>query len=358
MRTLFRLAAGFCIGLSLLQSPGRAATIAVVEPESDGKAALINVEGDFNLGDDKTFTKLALQFDTAVILFSSNGGNLSAGLAIGKAIRLRQYSTIVMPGTICASACALAWLGGVKRYMPDGAQIGFHAAYNDDNGQLQESGIANALVGSYLNQIGLPENAVAYITHAAPQSIQWLTPNDARQNGIYLETVAAMPPIAASETPVTTPLPPTNDIKVAAGIDLFGNDLAGMPLRKLGWNGCVAACAAHSSCKAFTYNSKSDTCFLKSNADLAVHYEPATSGYLDALASQIRDSQLRILQRTDVVGGDYAHFNGGTMETCVRRCDEDPKCRAFTFIAKKTQCWLKSQAGSTIPKLGVVSGLR
>jgi hypothetical protein len=48
-----------------------------------------------------------------------------------------------------------------------GAQIGFHAAYIEKAGRASESGVGNALVGSYLTQIGLSENAVVYITQAA-----------------------------------------------------------------------------------------------------------------------------------------------------------------------------------------------
>jgi hypothetical protein len=82
----------------------------------------------------------------------------------------------------CALACALAWLGGTRRFMGRGAQIGFHSAYNAESGR--ETGVGNAIVGAYLNRIGLPYSAVIYITQATPDSMTWLTISDAKQIGI------------------------------------------------------------------------------------------------------------------------------------------------------------------------------
>ena len=89
-----------------------------------------------------------------------------------------------MEGKRCASACALAWLGGTPRFMGDGALVGFHAAYVQQGGQPTENGVGNALVGSYLTQIGLSDNAVIYITKAAPTGMTWLNYRDAEQIGI------------------------------------------------------------------------------------------------------------------------------------------------------------------------------
>jgi hypothetical protein len=62
--------------------------------------------------------------------------------------------------------------------------IGFHAAYIQIEGRPSESGVGNALVGSYLTQIGLSETAVVYITKAAPTQLTLLTLQDAERIGI------------------------------------------------------------------------------------------------------------------------------------------------------------------------------
>jgi hypothetical protein len=68
--------------------------------------------------------------------------------------------------------------------MERGAKIGFHAAYTVNEGRASESGVGNALVGSYLTQIGLSETAVIYITKAAPTQLTLLTLQDAERIGI------------------------------------------------------------------------------------------------------------------------------------------------------------------------------
>ncbi len=345
--------------LALITITAQSAVISIISPETSDHAAIVLVEGDFVLGDDKYFTKIALQLDHAIIVFSSDGGNLSAGLGIGKAIRLRQYDSFVMKNSTCASACAIAWLGGIHRYMQDNARIGFHAAYSDNNGELQESGIANALIGSYLNQLGLPENAIGYITHAAPQSMQRLDVSEARANGIDVQA-AQNEQVGQPNTTPSTQESNSLDFKVAVGVDLFGFDLPGMPLHHMTWTNCSESCSTNSNCKAFTFtfNLKSHTCFLKENANLAVLYGPATSGYKNELSQEIRQSNINILQRTDVVGTDFRNLGNTTMEDCLRTCDSDSDCRAFSFIPMTKQCWLKSAIRTVKKKMGVVSGMK
>jgi hypothetical protein len=71
------------------------------------------------------------------------------------------------------------------------AQVGFHAAYDGQTHQVTSSG--NALVGAYLNKIGLPYSAVIYITSAAPESITWLSKPDAENLGIEVSLFNAAP---------------------------------------------------------------------------------------------------------------------------------------------------------------------
>jgi hypothetical protein len=145
---------------------------------------IIFVTGDLALGDEKKFIDVALSSGNAVVVLQSPGGNLIAGIEIGKAIHLKGFATYVPDNIQCVSACALAWLGGRIRYMSKTARVGFHAAYIDNGGQAAVSSSGNALVGAYLNQIGLPPPAIVYITEASPQGMQWLTFTDAQRYGI------------------------------------------------------------------------------------------------------------------------------------------------------------------------------
>src|SRR5262245_9841528 len=101
-----------------------AATIRVAQV-NNGPIVLIN--GDFVSEDISEFQAKTGPLSKAIIILESDGGSVLAGIQIGETIRLKNFATFVSDGTRCASACALAWLGGAKRYMGPGARVGFHA---------------------------------------------------------------------------------------------------------------------------------------------------------------------------------------------------------------------------------------
>jgi hypothetical protein len=170
--------------LLLLSNSSLAASISLAPLDNDPAHARVAVDGRFEAGDEIKFRTEVGRLTKAVVVFNSDGGNLLAGIEIGKTIRLKSFATAVLNGLRCASSCAFAWLGGSPRLMERGAQIGFHAAYTLDGGRASESGVGNALVGSYLTQIGLSEAAVVYITQAAPTQLTLLTLQDAERIGI------------------------------------------------------------------------------------------------------------------------------------------------------------------------------
>jgi hypothetical protein len=167
----------------------RAANIEVRYLEAT--TALVMIEGDLELGDIEAFRNKVAPLAKATVAFRSDGGSLLAGIRIGMLSRVKNFITIVPDGAQCASACAVAWLGGVRRFMGKGSKVGFHAAYVQKAGATTESGPGNAVLGAYLDQIGLPEDAIVYITQAAPNSMKWLNLDDAAQHGIE---VAMLPP--------------------------------------------------------------------------------------------------------------------------------------------------------------------
>src|SRR5215467_7996279 len=71
------------------------------------------------------FAAKAASLSSAFVAFSSDGCSLLAGLRIGEAIRRKRFSTIVPEGRRCASACALAWLGGIGALLGPGAKSVF-----------------------------------------------------------------------------------------------------------------------------------------------------------------------------------------------------------------------------------------
>jgi hypothetical protein len=205
--TLIRLS---IVTVALLQFllaavPVWAADVRVL-PGDNGKPNVVILSGDLVLGDQKKFISQTLSLDAAIVLFESRGGNLVAGIEIGKAIRLKDFVTYVPADTICASACAFAWLGGTKRLLSRSAKVGFHAVSINEGGVSRESGMGNAIAGAYLNQLGLPTRAVTYITAASPDDMRWLTIADAGRVGIEASVFDPQTP-QISQSPTNTDRP-------------------------------------------------------------------------------------------------------------------------------------------------------
>jgi len=166
----------------------------------DNKSVLILVEGDFELDDVEKFRGKVATLSTprVTVAFRSDGGSLVAGIRIGTVIREKKFATVIPDAASCASACALAWLGGTKRFMGQGASVGFHAAYVLKSYGPVESGSGNAILGAYLNQLGLSEEAILYITKTAPTSIQWMNLHDANEQGIAAAMLSPQQGVAPS----------------------------------------------------------------------------------------------------------------------------------------------------------------
>jgi tol-pal system protein YbgF len=63
------------------------------------------------------------------VILESGGGYLEDGYKLGKVFRDRGVTTIIQDNKMCASSCAVAFLGGKKRYVADKGSILFHAPY-------------------------------------------------------------------------------------------------------------------------------------------------------------------------------------------------------------------------------------
>ena len=172
-----------------------------IEPNATPSSALIGIDGTLVPEDIEQFRTKVVGIKNATVLFRGDGGSVLAAIRLGRYIRLKNWSTHVPADTTCASACALAWLGGTRRLASPTARIGFHAAHAIKGGQVTETGLGNAMVGAYLNELGLSEEAIVYITSAEPRSMRWLTTRDAVTFGIELETLPtrnAQPPPSAT----------------------------------------------------------------------------------------------------------------------------------------------------------------
>ena len=182
MGKAYRIASALALA-TLFASAAHAAEFKIFRSENDKEASLIVMRGEIELGDDAKLKELLVGLKTPpLIMLESPGGNLSASLGMGLAIRNAGANTIVDEKALCASGCALAWLGGKNRIAFPTSKIALHAASKGDGGEVTAAG--NALIGVYMTRLGLGADAVLFATSAEPSSFNYLTFKTARSLGI------------------------------------------------------------------------------------------------------------------------------------------------------------------------------
>lgn len=226
-----------------------------VEPNPGGPA-LIRVTGPIVQEDAAKFEGIASGYTSAFVVFDSHGGSVYAALKMGTLIREKRFTTLVGSDTVCASACALAWLGGTTRFMAANAHIGFHAAFMDQNGNKVTVGFGNAMIGAYLAKLGLPDQAIYYVTQAPPDDITWLSYDEAPGKGIAvrlfptnpaLASVRPAPPVAhqlAQNSPAQANTPSANPSQSDENLVQIAAKTFAQNYRANGISGVIAATQA------------------------------------------------------------------------------------------------------------------
>jgi hypothetical protein len=129
--TALALAALTYLALGLFPNVTRAASVS----PADGLACEYNISGPIADGDLEKL-KAAVPRGSSLCL-DSPGGDFLEGLAIAEWLAGRNITTVVGSGSVCYSACAIAFMGGSdweqiylpKRKLHLGGKLGFHAPY-------------------------------------------------------------------------------------------------------------------------------------------------------------------------------------------------------------------------------------
>ena len=179
----------------LAASPANAARIGY--DDAAAEMTLISVVGEFSSGDadrfDAVATRALQRGYPTVVLFSSPGGHLATGPHIGLTIHRSGFFTMVADFDACASACAVAWLGGRERFAGPAARIGFHQGYWRDENGLHPTVEGNAVVAHYLGLLSLPESVVWAVMKAGPEDMGWLSFGIADEIGLSVLAVEDRP---------------------------------------------------------------------------------------------------------------------------------------------------------------------
>jgi hypothetical protein len=125
------------------------------------------------------------------VWLNSPGGNLFAGMELGRIIRKRGASTHIVdhrtirPGT-CYSACAMTFLGGVYRFNENGGRYGVHRAslLVGPNGKLDLGEDLSTAIGSYIREMGVDPRLLDLCMKAGRDEMYVLSSQEAKGLGV------------------------------------------------------------------------------------------------------------------------------------------------------------------------------
>jgi len=124
----------------------------------------------------------------SIVAFHSPGGSADDGMQIGRIIRKRRLQTLVAQvkpdigfskPAICASSCALAFLGGTRRTVGKGSQYGVHnlnSAGVAVPSPLAMGQAAAAVVAQYVSDMGLSSDFLTLMVSfdSSKDEIYWI----------------------------------------------------------------------------------------------------------------------------------------------------------------------------------------
>ncbi len=156
--------------------------------------------------------------------------------------------------------------------------------------------------------------------------------------------------------------------RAQASFDRPGNDYLRTPIPSGDPALCALQCERDRRCRAWSFNyptvsDESAICWLKNAVPTRVPSNCCVSGVRGAGVVEPRNSALEV--ETDRLGGDYRSVDVDVDpkgETCKTVCDEDKKCRAWTYarpgyIGKSARCFLKDHVKPPRRKPGFISGV-
>jgi len=138
--------------------------------------------------------------DIVSIALDSPGGSILEAVKLTDAIREHRWSTLVLGGSQCASACFLLFAAGTQRYAGIGALIGVHSA-SDSGAETLGSLAVTTLMARTLSSLGVPPEIIGKMVQTEPRQVAWLTGSDLSSMGVAVIQASAGPDAPAPLEP-------------------------------------------------------------------------------------------------------------------------------------------------------------
>lgn len=175
----------FLLVLSLSVSVGTTSAPALeYQTQRTSDLSYIVVSGPFQHDKDLTsFLETVRSSGAKVVAFDSPGGSTYAAMKLGRIIRAEGLSTLQIRRMECASACALAFLGGVERWAEPGS-IGVHrSSFNPDLAMDREQAVASIQEGTadilaYLREMGVDQSLLEFALRYDQSDIRYLSASE------------------------------------------------------------------------------------------------------------------------------------------------------------------------------------
>ncbi|MCF6112211.1 hypothetical protein [Mesorhizobium muleiense] len=202
-----------CIASVLLGATAAQAGLQFQAGQTDSGFRYIVVSGDFAYQDDlSVFETLARSNASVAVTFQSPGGNIQRAMELGRLIRRLGLSTAQFRAVECASACSLAFLGGVVRYAEPGA-IGVHkSSFSGDIPMSTEDAVSivqqvTAETITYMVEMGVDPALLQLSLQYDSDDVRYLSKSEmAKYKVVTLGLEASQPPVA-SQLPSPQALP-------------------------------------------------------------------------------------------------------------------------------------------------------
>lgn len=194
-------------------SPGSLrAQLVYVNKTTDAGASYMIVGGQFESSDKiADFFSAVHSGNPKAIFFDSPGGNVAKAIELGRAIRLLGLPTMQIRSSECASACALAFLGGSPRFAEPGS-IGVHkSSFADTTGMSVETAVSvvqqmTAEVIAYMTEMGVDPALLQLALQYDSSDIRYLSGSEMLRYRVATNFDAnGKPEVPAPSVPAVSP---------------------------------------------------------------------------------------------------------------------------------------------------------
>ncbi|MDL2406171.1 hypothetical protein PY650_10920 [Rhizobium calliandrae] len=202
----------------------------------ENAAPVLLLKGEFSQSDDpQQLSREVAASGAKAVTFDSNGGNILAAMAYGRMIRSLGLATLQLRASQCASACTLAFVGGVIRQAEPGA-IGIHqSSFAPGAGLDSPTAVAaiqtmTAQIMSYFTEMGVDPKLLQVSLSVSSDDMRYLTASEMQSYGVTFGNLndiagrlaaagAAVPAVSTSAT--HEPAAQTDEQKASAFISAY-----------------------------------------------------------------------------------------------------------------------------------------